>query len=84
MRDPAKLWLHILRYALLAVFSIVGIYYFMWFLQSASFSVAAEPIMSEIYKTRAELCLPLSILMFAVGGLLFICLRTFSKDRSSV
>ena len=28
----------------------------------------AEPIMSEIYKTRAMSCCPVSILMFAVGN----------------
>jgi nitrogen fixation-related uncharacterized protein len=83
MREPTKLLLHILRYALLSIFSIVGVYYFLWSVQSASFSVPAEPIMSEIYKTRAAFYLPVSILMFAVGGLLFISLRTFSNDRSS-
>jgi len=83
MRGLANLLLHVLRYALLSISSIVGVYYFLASLQSASFSVPAEPIMSEIYKTRAMLCLPVSILMFSVGGLLFVCLRTFLNHRSS-
>jgi len=60
--------LQALRYAVLALFSIVGVYYLLWSIQSASYSVPAEPIMSEIYKTRATLYFPISILMFAVGG----------------
>lgn len=83
MRVPAKLWLHVLRYALLSIFSIVGVYYLLASIQSASFSVPANPVMSEIYKTRAMLCLPVSILMFAVGGLAFVCLGTFSNRGSS-
>lgn len=81
MRNPVKLL--VLRYSLLSIFSALGAYYFVWFLQSASFSVAAEPIASAIYKTRAEFCLPVSILLFAVGGLFFICLRSFSCDKRS-
>lgn len=80
MRTSVKLL--VLRYSLLSIFSLLGAYYFAWFLQSASFSVAAEPIVSAIYQTRAELCFPISILMFAVGGLLFICLGTCSRSNS--
>ena len=69
--------LQVLRYAVLALFSIVGVYYFLWSIQSAS--VPAEPIMSEIYKTRATLYFPISILMFAVGWLAFLFLGKFSN-----
>jgi hypothetical protein len=83
MRASRRLLLAILRYALLFMFSIVGVYYVLASIQSASFSVPAEPVMSEIYKTRAMLCLPISMLMFAVGGLAFVCLGTLTKQKSS-
>lgn len=79
MRAPRLLT--IVRFGLLFVFSIIGLYYLMWSFQSASFSVPAEPVMSEIYKTRAMLCFPVAILMFAVGGLAFVCLGTRSNHR---
>jgi hypothetical protein len=74
MRASRRLSLAILRYALLFMFSIVGFYYLLASVQCASFSVPAEPVMSEIHKTRAVLCLPISMLMFPVGGLAFVCL----------
>jgi len=73
-----------LRCTLLGIFFVIGIYYMLAAFQSASFSVPADPIMSEIYKTRAMLSLPVSILMFVVGGLLFICLRPSSKPSHNL
>jgi nitrogen fixation-related uncharacterized protein len=75
--------LQALRYAVLALFSIVGVYYLLWSIQSASYSVPAEPIMSEIYKTRATLYFPISILMFAVGWLAFLFLGKRSNREPS-
>jgi nitrogen fixation-related uncharacterized protein len=77
------LLVQVLRYSVLALFSAVGVYYFLWSVQSASYSVPAEPIMSEVYKTRAMLCLPVSILMFAVGGLAFLYLGKVSNREPS-
>jgi hypothetical protein len=57
-----------------------GIYYLMGAIQSASFSVAAQPAMSEIYKTRAMLSLPISALMVAVGIVLYIVIGPWSDD----
>lgn len=65
----------ILRWALLLAFCASGVYLFSWAVQSASLSVAAEPFVSEILKTRALVLLPMSMLFFAVGILFFICLR---------
>jgi len=67
--------LNVVRWLLLGSFFGAGLYLLIWAFQSASFSVPAEPLMSEIYKTQALLLLPLSILFFAVGALFFICLR---------
>ncbi len=67
--------LAIFRWALLLLFVAMGIYVGMWAIQSASFSVAADPVMSQLYGTRAMLCLPLAILSLAVGVLFFICVR---------
>jgi hypothetical protein len=73
--ERTRLAVHIVRYALLFLFCASGSYYFFAMIQSASYSVPAQPMMSEIYKTRAMLYWPISILLFSVGGLLFICLR---------
>lgn len=67
--------LNVVRWLLLVSFVAAGLYLLTWAFQSASFSVPAEPLMSEIYKTQALLLLPLSVLFFAVGVLFFICLR---------
>jgi len=63
------------RWVLLLCFVGWGVYMLIWAFQSASFSVHADPILSEIYKTRALLLLPLSVLSMAVGALFFVCLR---------
>jgi hypothetical protein len=60
---------------LLSAFATVGVYLLMWAFQSASYSVAAEPWLSEIYKAKALLLLPLGVLFIAVGALFFICLK---------
>jgi len=65
--------LAIIRWALLLFFVGAGFYVGMWAIQSASFSVAANPVMSQIYGTRAMLSFPLAILCLAVGVLFFIC-----------
>jgi hypothetical protein len=83
MPVSTNLLLQILRYTLLSAFSLLGIYYLLWAYQSASFSVPADPVMSEIYKTRAMLSLPISLLMLAVGGLAFVCLGSCLKRRVS-
>jgi polyferredoxin len=67
--------LNVVRWLLLVSFVAAGLYLLTWAFQSASFSVPAEPLMSEIYKTQALLLLPLSVLFLAVGVLFFICLR---------
>jgi polyferredoxin len=67
--------LNVVRWLLLVSFVAAGLYLLTWAFQSASFSVPAEPLMSEIYKTQALLLLPLSVLFFAVGVLFFVCLR---------
>jgi hypothetical protein len=62
------------RWILLALFCGLGLYSLLAAYQSASFSVVASPMMAEVYKTRAVLLLPISILLFAIGILLFILL----------
>lgn len=67
--------LNLVRWLLLVSFVTAGLYLLMWTFQSASFSVPAQPFMSELYKTQAMLSLPLAILFVAVGALFFICLK---------
>jgi hypothetical protein len=67
--------LAVLRWGLLLFFVAAGVWFGMWAIQSASFSVAADPYMSQIYGTRAMFCLPLALLCVAVGVLFFICVR---------
>lgn len=67
--------LNLVRWLLLISFVAAGFYLLAWAFQSASFSVPAEPFMSEIYKTQSLLLLPLAVLFVAVGALFFICLR---------
>lgn len=67
--------LNLLRWLLLIAFVAMGLYLLAWAFQNASFSVPAEPVMSEIYKTQAMLSLPMAILFIAVGALFFICLK---------
>lgn len=57
------------------VFALSGAYTLMWCYQSASFSVAADPVMKEIYETRALLLLPIFVLFFAVSVLFFLVMR---------
>ncbi len=61
---------------------IYGLYLLTLAFQYADFSVPAEPIMSEIYKTRAILLLPLSIAFIAIGAIFFVILR--QKDPSLI
>lgn len=63
------------RWALTIGFWVLGAYCFSWFVQSASFSVPAQPIAKAMYETKAELLLPMSILFVAVGALFCISLR---------
>jgi hypothetical protein len=65
----------VLRWVLLLLFVGAGIYFGMWAIQSASFSVAADPLVSQIHGARAMLSFPLAILCVAVGVLFFICVR---------
>jgi hypothetical protein len=71
--------IQIARYALLLFFVVIGVYFWLVMLRSASFSVPAEPLMSEIYKTRAIVGLPIALLLCSVGVLFFICLRPGTK-----
>jgi hypothetical protein len=72
--------IQIARYALLLFFVVSGVYFWLVMLQSASFSAfRAEPLMSEIYATRALFGLPIALLMLSVGVLFFICLRPGSR-----
>jgi hypothetical protein len=71
------------RWTLLIVFWLVGATCLSWAFQSADFSVPADPFMSEIYKTKAVLLLPISLLFFAVGVLFFICVRCAPAQRDS-
>lgn len=64
-----------LRWVLLLLFVGAGLYFGMWSIQSASFSVATDPLMSQIYGTRAMLSLQIAILYMVVGVLFFICVR---------
>jgi hypothetical protein len=64
-----------LRWGLLLFYIAAGVWFGMWAIQSASFSVAADPYMQQIYGTRAVVSLPLSILCVGVGVLFFICVR---------
>ncbi len=64
-----------IRWALFAFFTIAALYCISAAYQSASYSVPAAEPFSEIYQTRAMLLMLISILMFAVGVLFFICLK---------
>jgi hypothetical protein len=67
------------RYALLIFFFASGVYFWLAMLQSTSFSVPAEPLMSETYKARAMFAGTIALLFFSVGVLFFICLRPRDK-----
>ena len=69
------------RWTLLIVFCLAGAIGLSWAFQDADFSVPADPFMSEIYKTKAVLLLPISLLFFAVGILFFICVRCAPAQR---
>lgn len=72
----------LIRWTLLVLFCSVGFYLLMWAYQSASFSVPAEATISEIYKTRALLLFPLSLLYVVVGILVFTCIgKTKASDK---
>jgi hypothetical protein len=59
----------------LFAFGAWGIYYIVWAYQSASLSVATEPIMKSMYETRAMLAFPVGIALMAIGVVLFLVLR---------
>jgi hypothetical protein len=65
---------------LLLAFVAWGAYYLLWAYQSASFSVAAEPAMREVYETRAMLALPMGSVLVTVGVLLFWGIRRRKPD----
>ena len=70
----------VIRYAPPALLFAWGAYFLLWTIQSASFSVSASPIMSEIYKTRAMLSFPIAALLFVVGGLWILLLKPRERD----
>lgn len=61
-------------YAVIMASALIGINYIIGAYQSASFSVAADPVMAEIYKTRAILSLPIGaiFIVLAIAGFVFI------------
>lgn len=65
----------ILKWVLSGCFIIYGLYLLTQAFQYADFSVPAEPLMSEIYKTRAIPLLPLSIAFIAIGAIYFVVLK---------
>ena len=71
-----------IRWGLLIGASLWGGYLAIWAYQSASFSVAAEPILAEIYKTRAITLLPLGVAISAIGILFFLVLSPRRAKRN--
>ncbi|HMG79982.1 MAG TPA: hypothetical protein VK591_14945 [Xanthobacteraceae bacterium] len=62
----------IARWTLLIGFCAVAAVCLSWAFQDADFSVAAEPVASEMYKTTALLTMAASVLFFALGIISFI------------
>ena len=70
--------MRLLGWLLFIVFNIIGLLYLTWAFQDADFSVVVNPsapYISEDYKTKALVFLPVSILFCTTGVLFFICLR---------
>jgi hypothetical protein len=59
--------LTLILYLVSVVLVVGGAYFLLAAYQSASFSVGANPIMSEIYKTRSMAFFPIALLMFIVA-----------------
>ena len=55
--------------------SLTGLYFMIWAFQSALYSVSETPINSELFKTRAIVLFPISILFIAQGVLFFIAFK---------
>jgi hypothetical protein len=59
-----------------------GGYSVLWAIQSASFSVAADPAAQAMYRLRAETLFPIGVLSVAVG-VLSVCVLYVSGRRGS-
>ncbi len=64
-----------IKWIIMMFFCLTGLYFMMWAFQSASYSVSETPINSELFKTRAIVLFPVSILFIAQGALFFIVLK---------
>jgi hypothetical protein len=67
----------IARWTLLIGFCALGVFCWLWTVQSASLSVPAAPEMSEIFKSTGLVTMAASVLFFALGIISFI---VFSDD----
>ncbi|MBR1221765.1 hypothetical protein JQ557_27445 [Bradyrhizobium sp. U87765 SZCCT0131] len=65
---------------LLGIFLILmSVYCLLWAVQSASFSVAADPMARIAYEMRVATMLPISVLSFALGALYLYVLSSRRK-----
>ncbi|MEW6643031.1 MAG: hypothetical protein AB1586_21180 [Pseudomonadota bacterium] len=84
MRQLIRLVGRCTGYLIGVILILMGCFCLLWAIQSASFSVAAEPLAQAIYQTRAEIMLPLGLLSLATGVLYFyVLLRTQNLSRKS-
>ena len=67
--------INLVRWLLFLAFVFTGLYFLAWAFQSASYSVSADPGLSEMYKLKSLIHLPMSVLFFSTGILFFIALR---------
>lgn len=71
-----------MKYFWLIFFICAGFYFMTWAFQSAWLS--ATPVIDpEIYKTRALILFPVSILTIGVGILIFVCMRRNKNTEDS-
>lgn len=67
-----------IRWGAAAIFVFAGGYILLWAIQSASYSVAADPVMKALYETRAMVLYPVSVLYVSMGLVIFYLLRSKS------
>jgi nitrogen fixation-related uncharacterized protein len=70
-----------LKWSILSGFGLLGIYFFMWAFQSALYSVSDAQLISELYKTKAIILFPVSLLFISHGVLFFIVLEDRERDK---
>lgn len=66
-----------IKWLIVGCFCLAGLYFMMWAFQSALYSVSEPQAISELFKTRAMILFPVSILFISQGILFFLVL----KDR---